>query len=798
MEIQQPNEVFDQLLQDPIVKEWFSLEELKAATIEMIEVVHEVLGSQKIKGIGFHPDSENFFDLRGKTIHFGLGVLPQMIHTWFDILTGEGAAYIPPEMIKDYVRTSLRRIAAHEAGHCVIDCLPVEEMGLSQEEWGQLGISSLANSLMDCRDDGRLIALYSEHGTKVGKDVKTGLEFKFGPHGPLDWPSNLEAKMLHQGYPLRFTQFDCEAIRWWAYGVNHPFIDAKVKAVLEKFGPDIDFVARHPHCVPKHDPSGIEVKTKGKVAYRRVAQVYKGEYQQLIELDRDNQTVHQSISIVGLFENGESLPDELTQLLEERLAELEEPLAAELQAKLEQQREEKIQYEKAVHPVESMQQEISKGTNDLLLSSEENPPEPKKPKEDMLSLLGPAVRVEELSEPLREFLKKLFEEMQSVVEQLMQEMLGALLKQLIENPEKFLKSEEDKLNQLLRSPMRPSTHPTHEEMGKINNEPPKPGPPAPLLITPKASLLSSENLVHLMPKELRDAQEWLDAHVDMDEKIRAWKEAIYASRRGGEQLTGSITSKIHIPSLVREDIRRHLGAAPGDSERIFLKPDREREKITLSLLWRTQAISAEDALKLFLFLFKIYEDPEIYRYLDLEILISQKIPGLSKEEESRIPLVIAFGDDPVVNHDKLVSNLLAIQKVGQTGAGVQIVEDATALRTQRERLLAQNPRSKRRFALDCWDEAAIQSGVSDPLKAVRNEIEKTQEVLQGHAFCFVLNPHGSQLNHGEWYGKEHHLDWSSTEQLIRSLDVVCRTMIQYPDNYASRIDSSIEELEGDS
>jgi len=73
----------------------------------------------------------------------------------------------------------------NEAGHRVIDRNPVQDLGISQEEWGQLGISSLANSLMDCRNDQRIMQIHPD----LKPDMMTALEFSFGPRSRLSWDS---------------------------------------------------------------------------------------------------------------------------------------------------------------------------------------------------------------------------------------------------------------------------------------------------------------------------------------------------------------------------------------------------------------------------------------------------------------------------------------------------------------------------------------------------------------------------------------------------------------------------------
>ena len=776
MELKNAENIIVDLLKESKISEYFSVEEIKDLTDEMLIVVEEVIGNTtKLKEITFYNDEENYFDIVNNTVHFGIAVIKNMITTWEHILTDGGKQHYLPGMlkydIKNLVKSSLKSLAAHEAGHRVIDKHPVTDMGLTQEEWGQLGISSLANALMDCRDDGRVAKYHPD----LNQDVKIRLKYKFGPNGPLDWPSYINEQMLKQGYRLRFTEFDCETIRWWNMGVLHPQIDKKVSDVLQKHQKDITFISSDNKCVPKREPSELEVKSKGQLAYREVAEIYKGDYQNLIDLDRDNQSIHQAISIIGLYKNNEELPKKVKNLLESELKKLDKKLSRELEENLEKQRTKKKEH----FAIEHIEAEISKK---LGKTKEKNEVQ------DDFELLGPAIPVEELSDELRQWLKNILKQLQEdMQEEMTQELLNKLIQQLLENPEKFLKQVEDELNKKLRSPMTPSTHPTHEELEKME-ESDEPQPPSPILLKPGVSKLPKIDIARLMPHELQETEDWLNKHVDIQERIDAWKEAIYSQKQGGYVRSNRPTSKLHGPSLVQEDIRKRLNIPSLD--RIFLDKSKEREKITLSILWRTQAVPVKEALKLFVFLLKIYEDDEIRRYLDLEILISQKIIGLKDDPISEIPVVISFDDDPIIDYEKILSNLLAIQKTSNSGGAVQIVEDATALQTQRDRLLKQNPKSKMRFPIDLWDEAAIQSDSLDPLKAVQSEIETTQETFNNKAFCFVMN-RSDHSSRGHWYGKYNYLAWSSTEKLIFYLDIVCRSMIKYNNKYASYIEDAI-------
>lgn len=784
-------------MNEPKIAEYFSLDELKSLTEEMVKVVRAVLGeTAELQEISFYNDRDNFFNLNDNTVHFGLAVINDMIAVWEHILTQGGQQlYLSGLLKKDIqtlVRASLRRLAAHEAGHRVIDRHPVTEMGIPQEVWGQVGISSLANALMDCRDDGRIMALHSD----LEKDERTGLKFKFGPGGPLDWPASIKKQRLKRGYRLRFTEFDCEAIRWWNMGALHPDIDAKVAGLLEAHKGDVAFLSTDRQCVPKRNPTELEVKAKGQVAYRKVAEMYKGDYQKLIDLDRDNQTIHQAISIIGLFKNDKNLPSKLKTLLEAELAKLDKQLAEELEATLENQRKAKEKYKAKNYPIEHMGAEIAKKASDLLTEDPEGKKESsgQNKSQDYFDLLGPAVHVEELSDDLREWLKKLFEEMQKEMEQeILQQLFAAFLQQLLENPEKFLKQAEDELNKKLRSPMVPATHPTHEEMeeeiraksarprdDEVEVIPPERRNPPNVVIDPETTV------AHPFRRQLEKYEKELDELYDMEAKIDAWKEAIYATVHTGQRLTDEPAPDIDGTGLIHHLIRTQRGEED-PHPLMFLESAAEQEKITLSILWRTDGVRASEALKVMLFLKRIYEDDSIRKYFDLEILMAQPVEGFEQPPEGAdVPVVLSFGQRMEgADWERLLNNLLAIQKKDESeDATLHVVNGPLALQTQRERILRQNPGSKRRFVIDFWDELTGRTG---EMSAIKDEISKTKEALRGKAFCIVFDERGMFKNSpAKAYGEGNYLGVSKGKDLITYLDIVVRSMIQYKDDFAEK------------
>ena len=812
MEIKSLHEAIEAIMKEQEIDAYFSPEQIEKVSVEMVKIMEEVLGGNELQAISFHEDEKMFFDLNNNSVHLGLGILKRMVNTWFEIETGGGSVYMPPDVIRERVLASLRSDAAHEAGHRVIELHPIKELGFSQEEWGSLGISSLANAGMDCRNDGRIML----HHPDLKSDMEAGLEFAFGPDGRLDWPSKLEQHRLESGFDVLFSQFDAEAIRYWAYGQIHAATDPRVRALLQKHAADILFLANDKTCVPSKRPSDLEKRAKAKKAYAKIVEINQGDYQQvLIPRDRDNQAVHQGVSIVGLFKNGQDFPEKLREFLEQKLNELPPAEAVELEQQLQKQRDAKITYESQKKPVEAVVQqqgealkkatEVSAAEQVETALAEANvsagapapltaASAPMPPAKSTLDLLGPAVLVEELSEPLRDFLKKLLgEAMELMKEEIMQQLLEKFLQELLKNPEKILKEIEDALNEQLRPHTKPPMVPNHEEM---EQEPPPPLPLPPTLNVGaggSGGLNPIETDFKPTPRELEKTEKWLEENLDLPERVAAWREAIYAVVRGRKEKTKKPKPRLYGPELVRDEIRKQMGAKT--TGKIFLDTRAEKQdKITLSVLWRTSVVPLEEALKLILFLVKIASDDEIKQYLDLEILISQQVPGVGQNEsDSPVPIVMAFGDDAIADYEKIITNLLSLQKSSQTGGRFPIVQDATALRTQRERLLAQNPGGRRKFAIDLWDAAAVERGVENPMAAVKKEIAETQETLHGKAFCFLMTGSKSvaQSSPAHAYGEANFLAETSAERLIRYLDVVVRTMIEYPDSYAPLIKEQI-------
>jgi hypothetical protein len=785
-ESQQLKDVIAAILQQGEVGKFFTAEELLQVSDEMLKIVDEIIDERKLAGITFHEDENMFFSMTDNTLHLGLGILKKMVHTWFEISSDGGqASFVIPRLLKEKIISTLRSDAAHEGGHRVIDRSPIKDIGLTQEEWGQLGISSLANALMDCRNDGRIMEYYPD----LKADMEAGIKFGFGPGGRLDWPGGREEQRLRNGFNPLFTQFDMELMRIWAFGREHPDTDPRVKEVLEKYKDRILEITSNKKYVPSKKPHELEVKAKAKKVYKVIAQINAGEYQNvLLARDKENQTIHQAITIVGLHKIGEKMPDKLEEILKEKLGALKPELAQELEQKLEAQKAAKKAYDEKKSTPEEVKEEQA-GKVEAVVGGEKK--DEGKEKSDF-NLLGPAVMVEELSEDLRDFLKKLFEEMQEEMQQeLMQQLLSMLLQGLLGDPEKVLEAIEDSLNEKLRPHVKPPTAPTHQELANM----PPPAPQEP----PKAMMVVNEQQYEPVPDiarptrtELEETERWLEENIDMKERITAWREAIYSVIRGARKKTKRPMPLLDGPELVSDEIRKKMGMEV--SGKIFVDTKvPEREKIVLSVLWRTCDIPVEDALKLILFLVKIFSDEEIRKYLDLEILFSQNIPGVTATEgKTPVPVIVEFGDDPVSSYEKIVENLLALQKSSASGGKFPIVQDATALKTQCERLLKFNPGAKRKFAIDLWDEAAIEEGAANPMAAVQKQIKETQEALRGHAFCFVLKQSGAQeATPAKTYGEDNFLVERSAGKLISYLDVIVRTMIKYPDTYAPKIKEQI-------
>ena len=803
MEIQKTAETIAELLKDPEVVEFFSEAELKEVGEEMVAAMKEVLGDLTLEKIEFAIDDDMYFNTVENFVHLGMGLVKRVLKTFRELENISGSAKgLSPFLrgaLRKAVTLSLKGDAAHEAGHRVIDLNPIKDLGLKPEVWGQLGLSSLNNSFIDCRNDDRIMALYP----KLKPEMDAALEFSFGPGGRLDWPYKAKDAMLKQGYLPLFAQFDSEVIRQWAYGAPYPTTDPRVREVLKKHEGDIRFMAKDPTCVPKKKPSLLERKAKARKVYRRVEEIFKGDYQKLLERDRQNQAVHQAITIVGLHSAGVPLHPKMKNLLDSKLPQMPPELAEEMQKKLATQREEKEAYEKEHKPVEKIQAEVGKAIEKTLSAGPEKPVLPSGSKEaegkgpSPFELIGPAVLVEGLSEPLREYLIKLFEEMQETMkDEIMQQMLSEMLQELLKDPEKFLKEIEDALNAKLRPHTKPPTSPTHQEMeAEQKQEPKQENPNDSTLIEQggKPSMMSAAEIARVIPRELEEAERWLEHNIDIDERIEAWKEAIRTESRRGRKPTKKPTAKVRLPAMMRDRLRKQLGVK--QEGKIFEKQVPKQEKITVSILWRTQAVSLKEALRLFLFLQKIRETPEVKRFLDLEILVSQKVPGISeKDDRAPIPVVVSFNQDPDRDYDEIMHNMLALNKAGSSDSGLSIVEDATALEVQRRRLLDRNRGSGNRFAIDLWDEAAIQHDSKNPMQAVYDQIDKTQEELDGKAFCFVLKSNGASPNSpGNHYGKDHWLEARSTKELIERLDLVILSMLTYKDGYATHVKEEMED-----
>lgn len=784
MEVKNAQDAIEAILKNHAVETYFTPENLRQVAQDMIVCITEVLGDLNVKYVSFHDDDEMFFDLNENFVHLGLGIVKKMLDTWFEMLTAGGSVYMPPEIIKEAIIASLMGDAAHEAGHRVIDLHPIKELGFTPQQWGRLGVSGLDNALKDCRNDQRIMNLHPNRK----QEMDSALEFSFGPGGRQDWPSTKADLLLRRGYPVLFREFDSEAIRLWAYGKIHENTDPRVRALLEKERATITYIAHDRRCVPGKNPSPLERKTKAIEVSHKVLGIFEGQYQDLLRRDMENQAIHQAISIVGLAQIELPMNGKLKELVTKALGDAPAMIRAELQSKLAEQKDKKREYDAEQKPLQAAIDEIKDQLGQV--AGEEQEEESQTKPRDYFDLLGPAVLVEELSDETREFLLKLFQDMQQAMQD---QILSELIKQLLENPEKFLKWLEDEFSKKIRPHTVPTTVPTHAD---LKNEPTEARPVAPLYEMGIGGALSGgidyEELGKSTPRELEAVERWLEEHLDMRERIEAFRRAIHSTIKRGRKKTDMPSSSIDFPALVQDEIRQEIGIEP--SGKIFLESDSKREKITLSVLWRTVGVSTEEALKLIVFLTKIYEDPEINRYLDLEILVSQEVPGVRRTNDATpIPVVIGFDQHPIRDFEKIMENLLALQKTSAQTGPLVIVQDVTALRTQRIRLLAKNPRSRRRFLIDLWDEEAIEKGFDDPMDAVKAEIRTTQEALKGKAFCFVLKQNASaKTTPANAYGKDHFLLCDSTESLIHYLDIVVRDMIKYQDNYASHIRDDVE------
>ncbi len=782
---EQLSEVVKNLLKAKNIEAYFTEAEITQTTHALIKTINEVLGNFSLAKVHFAEDDKMFFHLKENFVHLGLGVMKQMIDTFWEILTAGGSVYMYPEDIKEKVISALIGDAAHEAGHRVVDRHPITEVGIGAELWSKIGMSYLANSLLDCRNDQRL--MNQEQDLKPHMD--SALEFSFGPGGRLDWPGTKAEMMLKQGYASLFGEYGSELIRTWACGEAHPLTDLRVKTKIEAQKDKLIYITKNPKCVPRKNPSEQEVLAKDKHFYGLIPQIYNQDVEELVTKDSDNQKIHQAISIVGLhtietnLEPQNRVPKKLKKIIEDRLAEASHEIRDEINQKLTLQKAKKTAYLNEHEPLETAMQGTKSQAADIV-GLEDSAKSEGKPAEkiEYFDLLGPAILVEELSEATREFLKTLFDELR---QQAQNEQFEKLIQQLLENPEKFLKDLEDKLNEKIRPHTIPTTSPSHEEMETEKSKPPKQNKPAETVYAGSSTEYVGTRIE--TPRELEEVEKWLEDHIDLRERVQAWRKAIRTFASTGKRRTDQPQQLLHIPSLVENEIREELDLSP--VENLFLKNSPEQEKITISVLWRTVGVSTKEALKLILFLMKMYEDKEIRRYLDLEILISQNIDGLEETKgKTNVPIVLKFGDHPIRDHEAILNRLLAIKKAGDANAPLQIVSDATALKTQRTRLMAQNPHSRRKFALDLWDEMAIETGEVDPMRAVKKEIKATQKALRDHAFCIVLKAGANaKSTPAKTYGDDNFLLSSTTEGLIRYLDIVLLSMIQYKDNFALKI-----------
>lgn len=764
MEVHHIDEAVQSILKAHEIQAYFSEKELKDLGNGMIRVIQDVLGSRTVKEISFHEDNNMFFDLEENSIHLGLGLIREVLDFWYGHLTGQGTIYIPRDMIQEKIVRTFRAVAAHEAGHRVADCNPIKDLGISREEWGNTGFSSLQNMLMDCRNNCRIDTFHED----LRIDMDAMYEYGTSPAGRYDWTENKEERMKKNGYTLLFPQFECECYRWSVKGEIHPETDPRVRSVLETHKEDIHFITRHKSCIPGKDPQKIEKKAKARNAYRKIAEINQGDYQKvLVKRDRDNQTIHQAISIVGLREMQHTLPEVLQNIIDEALKKLDPVLKNELKEKLQQQKEEKIAYDEEHKSVESITQE----THAAISGQKQQP-------KDYFEILGPAVHVEELSDPLRQFLIELFKDMQQALKN---QIIEELLKKLLEDPEKFLKKIEDEMSEKFRPHTKPPMSPTHQE---LDQEPSNPDEETPEVVPGNALFQTFDRPVTIDTREFAEIEQWIDKHFDMDEMIRRWQKAIRILAKTGEKLTDEPTADIDFEAYVDDEMRKKAGMRP--EGKFFIEDMPKQLPISISILWRTQNVRIEDAVKLILFIMRIYSAPGIRKYLCLELLVSQHLEG----DSSPVPAVLDFSQDPIQDYEEILKKIKSLK--GVASSTISISQDATALRTQRERLLKE--RTKNKFSIDLWDEAAMEAGSQDPLKDVTYEIGLTQKALRGKAFCFVLGRDKTESSSpARAYGEEHFLAEKSTVRLLQYMDIAIRCMIQYKENYSSRINEMIRE-----
>ncbi len=787
------------MAKNPELEEFFTEEELLELTNDMVRAVTEVAGQHNVKKIEFSETEEMYCQMIEKRVRLGLGNLVKMSQTWARKLGHTKGNHETAEQVKIQTISSLRSDAAHEGGHAVIDRYPLD-LGMAPELFNQAGMQSLQNAVWDCRNDQRII---NQH-PGLSDDMRTNMDFAFSyGGGRLAWDDPVEQaeKLEELGYTPLFSQFTCEVIRHWAHGEIHPDTDERVRAALESELSNLNFLATSSATIPVANPIEPEVRYKAKLTYENVLDIYGREYEKLVKIDTENQMVHQAADLMGLDHIGYPLHPNLKAKIEEAKTKATPEILEELNCHLEFQQTAKEFKKMEEAPVESGITGIfkkivkaitgSNATDDLEKTDDFKTTKKSTERE----LIGPAIQVEPLSPELRKWLMELFKEAKQEADKIqMTQALEQMIKDLLMDPEGKIKMLDEENAEGMKPHTIPDTYPSYKALeDAIEAAQNPPAPLSPSDHSENTNISPDGGGFYLIPaetdgvdmREFPEIEQWLDDNIDMKEKIRQWREAIKAMGKGGSKLQYDFTTDLDMEAIIDDEVRVEAGILP--EMKIFRKEVKSQEKVTLSILWRTQAAEAKNTLKLFLFLKRIYEDPEVRKYLDLEVLLSQDVPGIPQEDEAHIPLIIGFGQDPIRDHDDIMDNLHKLKG----SYSFPINQDATALEVQRKRLIKHaHPESRRRFTIDIWDEAAVQMGVANPMQAVRDEIGKTREALKDHSFCIVING-GSGNTAKQSYGEKHVLAAKGPVELIDNLDIVVRNMIKSGDDFADAVQAEL-------
>lgn len=819
------------LAKHPGLDEFFNEEELLDLTREMLAAVEDVAEQHNIVTVEFTDDETMCFWHQQKKVTLGLGNVMRMIEVWSKKLDYEKGDTKKLADVRRKVIETLRADAAHEAGHSVIDRSPIE-LGFSIQEWNQTGLHYMGNAVHDCRNDNRIM----DQEPHLKEDMVRAMEYGFSEGGRLAWAEKAEEDLDLRGAPSLFSQFGAEAIRSWMWEEIHPKTDPRVQELLEKERWMISYLAKNKACVPKRRPGEVEVREKGRKINQQVLDMYHRGYKALVERDIENQSIHQALGLLGLKHIEIPIHPEIDKILDEEIEKAPDEILAELHEFLIHQRDRKLEEmdldineEGVKKEVEGVLNEVTedadsqgeieeKATGDMsddpTILNEDNDDagviiEDTIPKDingetDKVktsaehlerALLGPAILVEDLSDELREWLLKLFEKVKEKGEEIQKyQQLMKMIKDLLGDPEQVIRDLEDELSEKIRPHTAPATSPNHAELDEElkkeqENPPPTPPPPdqAPEVMPGNAGSYLLEGGSAQDAREFPKIENWLDENANLPDKKAKWRKAIRSMRKIGTRVQTDPTTDSDMEAIVDNVIKKTAGQVPEWD--VFEEAVMEQEKVALSVLWRTANANMEDSMRLFLFLKRIYEDPEIFRYLDLEILLSQNVPGIPQDDDGHIPVVIGFGKDPIRDHEEIMRNLHTLAG----GGGFAINQDATALKVQRERMLKKSSsKSRKKFIIDCWDEAAIQAGVPDAMQAVFDEVKATKEALNAHNFCIVISG-GSGQQAKASYGPDNYVKANNAIELIDYLDIVVRCMIKYQDNYAAHIREMVKE-----